>query len=351
MFNKAVHRGPFLVAGLLCGLHGVPGLALTALAGQDILTREILRIGVLEGERHQEFGLVQGVAGGPFGHVFVLDSRMHVVRAFDESGAHVSAFGRPGAGPEEFSHLVGLHVQDGRTLLILDAGNARLTELRLTEAGLERVGSMRTPIPSQDFCVLGNRIFFLGYFEGKVIHEINRSGAWVRSFGDPPAAASEFAANVLTGGKLTCVHDDRGGMIIHASRLLPWVASYSADGRRRWVTNLSGFDVMEVEAARGRVVFRAPPGGSANVIVSAVPVIVPFGAYLLVQFGRQGAGHAASPEEMVEVQTRVLSLDSGQELRTLAHLPRIDHVRDGRAYSIENVPFPQVVVHTLEVRR
>lgn len=79
--------------------HPVP----TKNSPQDILFREDLTLGAVEGEPHLIFGSFIRFAVDDQGSIYVLDCRSRAVRKFDKSGAYLLSFGKPGQGPGEFN--------------------------------------------------------------------------------------------------------------------------------------------------------------------------------------------------------------------------------------------------------
>jgi hypothetical protein len=89
--------------------------------------RETLRIGEVEGVPSLQFGKITGLTMDADGRIYVLDSHYHSVRVFSAEGALLGSYGRRGAGPGEFSALLGgLLIGRGDTVLVPDLLNARI---------------------------------------------------------------------------------------------------------------------------------------------------------------------------------------------------------------------------------
>jgi hypothetical protein len=84
----------------------------------------IARIGAVE-EGPAAFGRIRSVIADENGHVYVADNIAGEVRVFDESGTHLSSFGRRGGGPGEFEDLYSL-AWLGSRIAVMDPGNARI---------------------------------------------------------------------------------------------------------------------------------------------------------------------------------------------------------------------------------
>lgn len=78
---------------------------------------EVARFGDVEGP-----GIVEGaypfVAWGENAGYLLFDHRGRSLKAFDEDGGWRRSIGRPGGGPGEFEHIIGVQVVDGRIVLL-----------------------------------------------------------------------------------------------------------------------------------------------------------------------------------------------------------------------------------------
>lgn len=99
--------------------------------GEAWRLEEEVRIGVDSGDPELQFGNVMGVDADQTGRIYVLDGQARRVRIFDPDGSLVTAFGRSGGGPGEFSQALsqppgGILVGADGTIAIPDMGNQRL---------------------------------------------------------------------------------------------------------------------------------------------------------------------------------------------------------------------------------
>lgn len=95
--------------------------------GEAVLVPE-LRIGALEGEEHEMFGAVQGLAVAGDGNIYVYDRQVPALRKYGPDGEHLGTLGREGEGPGEYRNSDGglAVLADGRVVL-RDPGNGRFT--------------------------------------------------------------------------------------------------------------------------------------------------------------------------------------------------------------------------------
>ncbi len=94
--------------------------------------RELTTLGTgAEDGGAQEFGRISGVIADLQHNIYVADQQVHEIRVFNEQGQLVRRFGRDGEGPGEFRSLQSIGWV-GDTLVVMDAGNARIALLTST---------------------------------------------------------------------------------------------------------------------------------------------------------------------------------------------------------------------------
>jgi hypothetical protein len=92
-------------------------------------------VGVAEGDAHQEFGTIGGVALLNGGVIAVLDGRGETAfefRLFDSTGRHIATHGRFGQGPGEFTWVNHFSSYSGDTIIAIDFPNRRLNYLTVS---------------------------------------------------------------------------------------------------------------------------------------------------------------------------------------------------------------------------
>jgi hypothetical protein len=111
--------------------------------GDAPVLEEDLRIGTAEGDPLYQFASIAGVDIDGSGRIHVLDQQGFRVRVYDAQGKHVMDVGHQGTGPGELSQFTaGVFVLPGDTVMVVDAGQARLTRFAPDGTSL---GSTPTP--------------------------------------------------------------------------------------------------------------------------------------------------------------------------------------------------------------
>jgi len=202
----------------------------------------ILRLGVVEGDPHQQFDGVTGALRLEGGGVVVADGGFQEVRYFSSAGEWTSTFGRPGEGPEEFTGLAALGLGPGGRIWAYDFSLRRVSWLDesgeavgLTTLGsipptlnavgalsdgtfvlkqlwgaeavstAERTGLRRDPVAYVRFDADGALVDTLGLFTGREVYLWDENGRGV--MGTPPFArnsvGSVWGEGVVVGSQET----------------------------------------------------------------------------------------------------------------------------------------------------
>ena len=97
--------------------------------GEDegLALREVFRIGALDSDGPDMFGDILDVEFGSDGELYVLDGQAQEVRVFSSQGTYLRTLGGPGQGPGELNRPVGMAVDAGGELWVMNWRNARYT--------------------------------------------------------------------------------------------------------------------------------------------------------------------------------------------------------------------------------
>ena len=88
---------------------------------------EALRIGRVDGDGPDLFGVVRALEVDGEGRLWVLDQQAKELRVFDARGSHVRTVGREGGGPGEFVYPLGLAWDPQGRLMVADPRNTRIS--------------------------------------------------------------------------------------------------------------------------------------------------------------------------------------------------------------------------------
>jgi hypothetical protein len=246
----------------------------------------------------------------------------------------------------ELEHPVSVAALD-EGVVVFDEGTSELAFYRLAAGALERTGTTVLDLFARRMCVLDGDIYLLGYHRGRLLHQVDRDGRIVRSFGDPFFSEPEVLARGITSGLLTCVEGD-DPLILLAEERLPRVRGYSATrGVLRWSHEPDDFRAVEVAvtADGSGIVFTDPTDGRPHRWVS----LAPLGEHILVQRG-EVEEEMRSAVQITQVETRILDRHTGRALATSRDRARVDWILDDRwAWGRTLIPHAVAVRYELPV--
>jgi hypothetical protein len=114
----------------------------------DLVVRETLRLGVIEGNGPEQFNQVVAVELDDAGHIFVGNAGSTSVRVFDADGSFLNEFGRRGEGPSELRSLIGVFLADDMVAL---SGRAPLAKVVLFRRDGTFIDSWTAPKPDGSY--------------------------------------------------------------------------------------------------------------------------------------------------------------------------------------------------------
>lgn len=115
------------------------------------------------------------------GKILVLEPNAPFLKLFDLSGKTIQQFVKKGAGPGELiAPSRFLFDPAARRLYVWDRMNVRANIYALEDT-LRFEKSYRTPSGVSDACLLGTRLFVLGFWNGHLIHELQAQGGELRA--------------------------------------------------------------------------------------------------------------------------------------------------------------------------
>lgn len=303
-------------------------------------------VGVLESNSIESFGHIIDVARDEYGTLYVLDAIRSRLVVFDSAGEFLSSVGRRGGGPGEFAHPTSLDLTTGQRLVVLDQGNARISVFQLRDGHITHIDDSRIEIEARDLCTIGDRIYVSGFHKGAFIHEINAEGEIIHSFGEPFLPDAELGRRI-TLSRIAC--DAASESVLLTSMQVASIHVYTTEGDLRWrVDEIEGYSQQVITYVGGGSVEHAAPrdGAATEVTMSIVPVD---GRWVLLQFGPVPEG-LRNFEDLVEVDSRLYALATGELLASTDELPRLDEASGDVLLSHVSDPFPRVVTYHFGIR-
>ncbi|HSW28601.1 MAG TPA: 6-bladed beta-propeller [Longimicrobiales bacterium] len=321
-------------AALLIALS--PPSAVGAQTALQSLAAPVFDLGTAEGPEHLAFGEVADAAASADGsRLFFLDRMRGRVSVFTRDGEFVTEAGSRGQGPSEFIQPHALTVMGSR-IFVLDRGKMRVEVLAFEGDSLRFEGGFRMAFDADDLCALQGQLYFMAYANSHVVQRLSPDGTPISSFGDP-FLTDPVLADATAVAHLLC--DERSQSLLVVGNLLPIVRRYDREGRLRWETTLPGYTATVIDRSERGGVRYSNPGTSIapDLTISAAL----FGDTLFVQFGKVASG-MGSLQDVLEVRTVAVGVDTGETVPVRARVPRIDKVLGDLAVSYANDPYPRI---------
>ncbi len=277
------------------------------------------------------FGSVESIALLDNSEVVVADGMNNRLLLFS-GGSEVDSFGRRGEGPAEFAMLRVVARGQADTIVALDVSRAKLVVLQARGTSLSQLSSAILSFPAEHLCMLGPRLFVLGFHDSSLVHEISLAGEVLNSFGSPEGA-DPIEMAISSTGRLACSPDnDRIALV---SKMFGIIRIFEATGeliRRDSVPDFS------------RTIYNIGPGGMRPELpdigyAHTVDAVHWFGGDLLVQLSRgpRQDGHTR--------ESRWLSDTDGWRAGP-ADWPRIlGYTTTGLVYASVDDPYPVIRIY------
>lgn len=342
---------------------GGPGLALLALSACDAPEvdpptpgpflgdwTEAAWIGQLEAPEEEVFGRIQAVALFESGGLAVLDAQAGRAVGFGDRGSHAFTLGRRGQGPGEFVDPSALFRVSDDTLAFLNR-SARTLQLFARETGnpFAEIGRYELPFWPSGGCSMRGRIFILGGFEDRAVHEIDREGVIVNSFpasdhadevaeGAPQEVAWDLRDQAMSG-LLVCA--EVSGHVVHVPYYLGWARGYTAGGDLAWHSSLPDFVKRRVVPAMGGGAVKYEFDPDVNYSHSVVGAAVVADSHVALSLS-VAVPRGQEPE--VDGLLALLDLATGEQTRRDEFAGVVMAGLGERTAVVYREPFPRVVI-------
>lgn len=257
------------------------------------------------------------------------------------------SIGRNGRGPGEFINPVSIAVSRGQ-VYVLDTGNNRLSSFNYTGDEVRHDADLRVPGRPSDFCALEDRLFLLSYHADRLIHEVDRQGGIIRSFGQPEdpeaigrtGAGAELLRQTLNRGKLAC--DAEQGLIVLMHEQLPVVSAFRSTGQRLWQVVLNPYHMPEWLPAQRSDGFRTRIDPKLKRANSSVSLAIGDDSSIYLTLSEVSVN--AQEGVTIRLEHRKLNSRDGRLMERRPGAVRIADVRAERTYGYADDPFPHVAI-------
>ena len=312
-------------------------------AFMDEASYEKITIGVAEGEFHEMFGYVAGLALPGDGTVVVLDSENREVRVFDYGGALLTTFGGSGEGPGEFRDRPSRMsaADQGKAVFVLEAsGNSVEVFGRQDDSTLVPKVNFQTELHSHNGCAMGGHYWVYGSNFGSehVLQKFTYDGERVASFLENYKSPRGITAFILSRvGIMACSEAHAIVALIRANA--PVLTGYRVNGEMAWQVKFADFDPIKTAETDEPAFRRAPetPGQSLFRSIFTDPA----GDFYVHYVTIEDPGLARRPD-----YGPLFKIDARTGKGTYLGIARgVRGIDSGYVFSVTNDPFPQVVIH------
>jgi len=292
----------------------------------------IWKVGVENGTASETFAKIGAAAIDLAGFVYLLDTGAQVIHSFSPTGSFVGTYSRAGRGPGEMATPVTIRIDNKGELLLLDAANG-IARFATRNGQLRLQSSTKLPFTGADLCFVGDTMYVLGAYQGKVVHRVSRSGAVVSSFGELFGPAHAVREVLNTRGRIACATGPT--RIAVAPALLPEVRVYDGGERLRLAIPVPRFTSIVIQQHDGGAYSMLPrkQGFSENAVLRFEPDHSLFVQSQLLQRG-----------STVGIEACVAPPEGKRCVSVRGTLPLLMASHAGRIVVYNEEPFPSVTL-------
>ena len=314
--------------------------------GGDVLF-SLGRLGEMDEDGPEVFGIEIDAALNPLDQLVVLDRRNHAIKTFDATGTHIATFGRAGPGPGEFLDPAALEIMTDGRLVVLDRGN-RINVYSSRDGGYDYSETHVVDIVPETACSADGRFFVSGWRQedNTMIHEVAVSESSVQQhFGLGYEWHHWLVQDQLSDGPIACLGDPT--RVILALERVPVVRAYAADGGvLLWSAVVEDYlqpPVLERIGSDGHPTVFSSAEGTRDMVTSLTAVSE---RHVLLQTLR------FEPSEEPEIETRSYLIDaaSGEGAFITNTLPLVALASHERYVATWLLPYPRLELRTWILR-
>jgi hypothetical protein len=195
------------------------------------------------------------------GRVYLLDSRMSVVRVFSADGGLIATVGRPGRGPGELANPLSIATDNQQRLYVGDL-TRQVHVFQWLRDTLTYLQSFRSTASPKSMCVMDNRLYVHGVIPGDptIIRAFTLTGDSLTAFGEVYRTENPLITAEASSGRLLCV-PTYNLVVFASSSMVPELRAYHDSGTAAWITQLEGYrPITMLERPKGYEV-KIPDGG------------------------------------------------------------------------------------------
>jgi len=301
-------------------------------------------VGASTSEEGDLLGWIEDVAFGPRDALLVIDSRMNELLVFNPDGDLQQRLRGPESGMGKFRSPRSIATNRASSeVLVLDRGGQRVLRYSGSDSILQFESEMRFPWTPIDLCVTGDgRVFVLGLTEERVIHEVDRNGGILRSFGAMYAAEEASPGlrrslqHAMSTGSIECSDDP--AHVFYFPKNQPFIEAFDHEGELIWESRLDDYyEIHAVFPSPGRM--RLMPDSTVNASHQAINLRLVSGKGLVAQMGIRTL---AAGDWFSVVETRILNPFSGEEVYRTREWPLLGGINGNLWWAWTNAPFPHV---------
>jgi len=181
--------------------------------GKNIIFKEEVAIGALEGDKNQLFYQPTSVIADQDENIYILDSGNYRIQKFDKNGHYLLTIGRKGQGPGEILRSFTIKLDSHKNLIVFDIDNNRISKFTAQGNFTDSFNLKFTPqagvLDSED------NIYIYSRYKGKLIHKFNPQGQHLFSFMDEIKSENKRIEPHINGsGSIGITQDDEVFLVL-----------------------------------------------------------------------------------------------------------------------------------------
>jgi len=312
----------------------------------DLVFDTIFELGTETGAPHQVFEGIWDIEASSDGRLAVLDLGGPGVHLFNSEGGHISSLTEIGLGEGQLDRPSGIAWSMPGRLTLWDPGSSWVSSFDVGLGSLTFRGRWRAfAFGETGFCSVRDRTYISYWHDGKIIHEFGLEGP-VASFGEAPHVVGvdqlgpelrEIAIEELTPSALLCT--PRGVMDVSFTQSL--VRLHGEDGQEVWSREIEDFNPIIAYSDDGIGLGRRFDAGKGSHLLRSV---VPWGDSMVLIQHEVRMREIPDEGEIIILESRLLSLENGDEMARTRDLPLVSGAQGDRLYLVRDSPLSKVTV-------